>query len=104
VTARTGPPGEGRAPAGGSTGRGAEVEQQRAAGNRTVAIFAHTPVTTVDPRWTGCPMGCGQYGHEPPCPVGRPLRLSCHACGALDWSARQSLDTCWSVCPMRAVA
>ena len=63
-----------------------------------------TPVTTAEPRWTGCPMGCGQYGHEPPCPVGRPLRLSCHACGALDWSTREALDTCCSACPARAVA
>lgn len=55
-------------------------------------------------RWSGCPMGCGQYGHEPPCTVGRPLRLSCHACGALDIPARESLDTCRSVCPMQAVA
>ncbi|MGH9249291.1 MAG: hypothetical protein ACRD0W_07235 [Acidimicrobiales bacterium] len=77
---------------------------EAAAGGTSVAIFAHPTVTTVDPGWTGCPMGCGQYGHEPPCTVDRPLRLSCHACGALDWSARESLETCRDVCPMRAVA
>jgi hypothetical protein len=72
-------------------------------GTEVIASVPH-PAKNGDPRWTGCPMGCGQYGHQPPCTVGRPLRLSCHACGALDWSARESLHDCSTVCPLQAVA
>jgi hypothetical protein len=57
---------------------------------------------TVLPRWTGCPAGCPLDHHE--CDAGTPVRTSCHACGALTVAERESLVTCWSVCPMRQVA
>jgi hypothetical protein len=71
----------------------------------TATIQAGT-VTTAEPNWTGCPMGCGQYGHGPPCTVGQPLRLvaSCHHCLSLTWDQRQALADCASICPLRTVA
>jgi hypothetical protein len=63
-----------------------------------------TPVTTAVPvpRWGGCPAGCPPGYHE--CGIGEPVHLSCHACGALSMTERESLETCWSVCRMRQVA
>jgi Fe-S-cluster-containing dehydrogenase component len=52
------------------------------------------------PRWTGCPAGCPFDHHEHDWQI----VVRCNFCTALDWSARESLTTCWSVCPMRAVA
>jgi hypothetical protein len=65
-------------------------------------------VTTVDlaRRWRqlrlGCPVGCPLDHHE--CGIGEPVHPSCHACGALSMTERESLETCWSVCRMRQVA
>ena len=53
------------------------------------------------PRLTGCPCGCSNPDE---CILAEPIPTSCHACGALDWPARESLDTCRDICPMRQVA
>jgi hypothetical protein len=52
------------------------------------------------PRWTGCPLGClGWHDHPPIRFVAR-----CNYCTSMDVAARESLETCWDVCPMRQVA
>jgi hypothetical protein len=57
-----------------------------------------TPVTTVDPRWTGYPYGCSLDHHEHDWP---PDVARCNYCLALDYAAREALVTCWDVCPAR---
>jgi hypothetical protein len=80
------------------------VEQDEAlAGGKSGVLILDDPAdNALEPRWTGCPAGCGQYGHE--CGIGEPVVTSCHACGALSVAERDSLPDCSSVCPMRTVA
>jgi hypothetical protein len=59
-------------------------------------------LTVALPRLTGCPAGCPVDHHG--CGVGEPVATSCHACGALTLAERESLTTCWSVCPLRVGA
>jgi hypothetical protein len=59
-----------------------------------------TPVTTPVPLWTGCPVGCSGHHEHDVVRIGR-----CNFCLSLDWSARESLPDCSSVCPvLQAVA
>ncbi|HEY9379502.1 MAG TPA: hypothetical protein VIQ02_20685, partial [Jiangellaceae bacterium] len=55
-----------------------------------------TPVTTSVPLWSGCPMGCSGYHEHGAVGIGR----RCNFCTSLDWSARESLHDCSSVCPL----
>jgi hypothetical protein len=53
------------------------------------------------PRLTGCPCGCSNPDE---CVLAEPISTSCGACGALSLPERESLVTCWSVCPERTRA
>ena len=61
-----------------------------------------TDATVVDqPRWTGCPAGCPADHHEHDWQI---VTGRCGYCTSLDMAARESLITCWPVCPLRQVA
>jgi hypothetical protein len=66
-----------------------------------LAVTTGTEVTASVPqiRRTGCPLGCVGYHDHPTEPSGR-----CNFCTSLDWSAREGLYECISVCPLQAVA
>jgi hypothetical protein len=75
------------------------------------AILDDTPVTDVDlaRRWhelgLGCTDGCPLDHHEHDWPSDADASVDqCNYCTSLDWSAREGLTTCWSVCPLRAGA
>jgi hypothetical protein len=63
----------------------------------TKAAVGSVPVTDDRPHWSGCPYGCAGWHDHPP------IRIvaRCNFCLSLDWSARESLPDCSSVCPMR---
>lgn len=45
-------------------------------------VFILPGITDTAKQLTGCPMGCGPDGHEPPCSVG----LDLHDRGAVDYA------------------
>jgi hypothetical protein len=96
VTADTGPPDRRRGPVTQPAPSNVEV-----ATTDTAAVMVDDRSDVIiRPRWTGCPAGCPPDHHE--CGVGEPVVEHCGACGALSVAERESLITCWSVCPMRA--